>query len=269
MGASGDTGFAVNACPEGLFCETKPKSATATACALLALDVDLPALHAQWLAVDPGLASVVRRWQGLRVLRQDPTQVLFSFVCSSCNTVAKIERSVAGMRRRWGAPLGSFDGLEMHAFPDVRVIAEADPEHLRADLWGYRAAYAVACARTLAERGPAWLPSLAATGAESARAELMRLPGVGRKVADCILLFGLRYDEATPVDVHMAREIARRYAPELAGRPLSNAVYAALGGALRSRFGAHAGWVQQYLFVDALSRARTAPPALRHPSPEE
>lgn len=262
VGASGGLGLALSPSDAGLQCETAPTGREPAARELLALDVDLAPLYSQWLAADPALEPILRRWQGLRVMRQEPAETLFSFICSSCNTVGKIERSVAALRRRWGAPLGGFDGLPLYGFPGIAAIAALSPGDLRADLWGYRAEYAVATARALLDRGEEWLPTLAQAGPAQARAELMRLPGVGRKVADCVLLFGLRYDEATPIDVHVAREVGARYLPQALGCALSRRVHDDLSQALRDRFGAHAGWVQQYLFIEALSRGRSVPPWL-------
>jgi N-glycosylase/DNA lyase len=262
VGVSGGVGMALSLSDGCLQCETSPPGQEASARDLLALDVDLAPLHSRWLAADPSLAPILRRWRGLRVMRQQPAEALFSFICSACNTVGKIERSMAALRRRWGVPLGALDGLPLHGFPEIADIAALSPGDLRADLWGYRAEYAVATARGLLDRGDGWLASLAHAGLPEARAELMRLPGVGRKVADCVLLFGLRYDEATPIDVHVAREVGARYLPQALGRALSRCVYDDLSQALRDRFGVRAGWVQQYLFVDALSRGRAVPPWL-------
>ena len=259
IGASGGVGMALSLSDGRLRCKTTPPGREAAARDLLALDVDLATLYAQRLAADPSLAPILRRWAGLRIMRQQPAEALFSFICSACNTVGKIERSVAALCRRWGVPLGVLDGLPLYGFPEISGIAALSPGDLRADLWGYRAEYAVGTARALLDRGDGWLASLAQAGLPEARAELMRLPGVGRKVADCVLLFGLRYDEATPIDVHVAREVGARYLPHALGRALGRSVHDDLSAALRDRFGARAGWVQQYLFIDALSRGRSVP----------
>jgi 3-methyladenine DNA glycosylase/8-oxoguanine DNA glycosylase len=84
----------------------------------------------------------------------------------------------------------------------------------------------------------------------------MALPGVGAKVADCVSLFSLDKDDAIPGDTHVRQMVERHYAPELAGKSLTPTVYAAIGDALRNRFGPMAGWAQQYLFYEDLFEKR-------------
>lgn len=218
----------------------------------LRLDVDLASLRERWVRWDARVAPALERWPGLRVLRQEPVETLFAFACACANTVGKVTRSVTSLAARYGRPIGEIDGIVVHAFPSVADLAGADEALLRSDLWGFRAPRVAALARALAERGDGWLEDLARAGYREAHRELAALPGIGPKIADCICLFGLGYDEAAPLDTHVHRATVRLVAPDLAGRALTARVYRELGDRFRDRFGPYAGWLQQTLFWDEM-----------------
>lgn len=218
-----------------------------------ALDVDLARLHAEWIDAEPRIEPALRRFAGLRILRQDADEAFFSFLCASCNTIVKIRRSVSALARRYGKPLAEIDGETIYAFPDAGSIARAPESELRADLWGYRAPRLIDLARHAVAQGPGWLENLREVPYREAHAELAGLFGIGAKIGDCICLFALWHDEAVPIDTHVRRIAVRLFRPDLSASSLTPAVYNALGELFRDRFGAYAGWAQQYLFFDALN----------------
>lgn len=224
-----------------------------------ALDVDLAALQRAWIRAEPRVADAVARWPGLRVLRQEAVEVLFAFLCASCNTMTKIGRSVNALAARYGPIVGVVEGEPVHGFPEPELLMRAAEADLRADLWGFRAPRVAAAARHVVARGPGWLESLRTAALGEARSELMSLFGVGPKIADCVCLFGLWHDSAAPIDTHVRRAAARLGGPELA-----TAGYEACAASLRERFGEKAGWAQQYLFVDEAARSRRRALAAPH-----
>jgi len=217
-----------------------------------ALDVDLERLYAEWEEAEPRIGPALARFAGLRILRQDAEEAFFAFLCASCNTIARITRSVTALARRYGEPLAEVDGETFYRFPSAARLAEAAESDLRADLWGYRAPRLIALAQHVASQEPGWLESLRAVPYRAAHAELMRLDGIGAKIADCICLFALWHDEAAPIDTHVRQVAVRLYRPDLAGRSLTPAVYTMLGDLFREKFGAYAGWAQQYLFYEEI-----------------
>jgi N-glycosylase/DNA lyase len=221
------------------------------------LDVDLEALYADWARAEPRIEGALRAFRGLRILRQPPEECLFAFQCAACNTVVKIERSVAHLATHYGPPIAT--GLAsrpfFHVFPGVAALAHADESVLRAGLWGYRAPRVIALARHLQTLSPDWLFALRRTSYPEAHAALASLFGIGAKLADCICLFSLDKDAAVPVDTHIRQIAVSLFAPEMAGKSLTPRVYTVLADAYRSRFGPYAGWAQQYLFFDRLRRA--------------
>ncbi|MBI3910887.1 MAG: 8-oxoguanine DNA glycosylase, partial [Armatimonadetes bacterium] len=197
---------------------------------------------------------------GLRILRQDPWDCLLSYLCSPWNNIPKIELSTERIARRWGT-VREFERAEGHVevacLPSPETLAQVAPEELRACALGYRCPYLSATAVRVA-RGEISPMALRRAPYEEALAVLLRLPGVGRKVADCVLLFSLDKYEAFPVDVWVRRILHERYGTELTAwlpdlaarreRPLSPMEHRALVRFAWQRWGALAGYAQEYLF---------------------
>ncbi len=220
------------------------------------LAVPLEALYSEWKRHEPEIGEAVRTFRGMRLLRQPVRECFFGFQCATCNTVVKIERSVRALGVRYGEAIAlPFDApFAFHRFPTLEALASADEAVLRADLWGYRAPRVIALARHILAKEPNWLESLRQVSYAEAHAELTALHGIGAKIADCICLFCLDKDAATPVDTHIRQIAVRLFAPQLSGKSLTPKVYAEIAEAYSSRFGAFAGWAQQYLFFGELSR---------------
>lgn len=220
------------------------------------LDVDLPALCERFAAADPHIRDAVRDFAGLRVIRQDPVECLFSFLCTSAAPLYRIRRTIAALCREFGDgfPGGEVAGLVHHAFPPIQRLAEASVPHLAYTGLGYRARYVKETAQTIMTNGGAgWLLNLRALPYAEAKAALLTLPGIGEKIADCVCLFSLDKDGAIPVDTHIRRIAQRTYLKGTpAAKTLTKAGYAQIGNHLRAQFGPMAGWAQQYLFFHDL-----------------
>jgi N-glycosylase/DNA lyase len=218
------------------------------------LDTDLAAIKAALLAADPTLAEPIDRAPGLRLMRQDPDECLLSFLCSTANNVPRIVLGIRRMSALLGAPLAALDGVTYHAFPTVPVLAVADPAALQAATGlGYRAARVVDGAAQLRDRGPGWLLGLRHVPYAEAHAELVALRGVGPKVADCVCLFSLDQTAAVPVDTHIWQVAQARWGTgslRTAAAGLTGAAYRRVGDTFRARYGALAGYAQNWLFYD-------------------
>ncbi len=175
---------------------------------------------------------------GLRILRQPPWEALVAFLLSQNNNTRRIASLVQKVCEAFGEPVDAF-GRRLFQFPTPAALAAAGAEALRRLGCGYRAEYLRDAARLVSD-GFA-LDELSGMPYEDARAALQTLPGVGPKVADCVLLFGCGHLSAYPVDVWVYR-LSRAW---LSLDTASNAEIARLA---RARFGPHAGILQQYLF---------------------
>jgi len=197
------------------------------------------------LAADPVLARLLPHTAGLSLLSQDPWEVLISFIISQNNNIPKIMRSIDGLARALGEPLD--DGVA--AFPAPERLAAAPARTLAACSLGYRVPYVRSAARLVAD-GRLDLAALSRMEHAPARAALLDVPGVGEKVGDCVLLFGLGHRAAFPVDVWVRRAVERLY---FRGRPRRLREIQAFA---RERFGPLAGHAQQHLFAYARARFR-------------
>ncbi len=223
----------------------------------LRLDVELEALYSSWLAADPYLGELASRFRGLRIVLQEPEECLLSFICSTANFIPNIMRSIAVIARTWGEPITSPDGKVLtHAFPRAAVLAGLDPtELIEKSGLEWRGANLVKVARQVAAKPAGWLDEVGRLDYASARGELMRLEGVGPKIADCVCLFAMAKDQAVPVDTHVWQLTRDRYLPTLKGKSLTPAGYAQVLNFYHSHF-EKAGWAQQYLFYDHLLESR-------------
>lgn len=221
------------------------------------LDTDLSELYRAFVRADPRMAGIIRRFSGLRVLRQEPEETLLSYVCSSANSVTRICGSVELMARRWGDCIAEVDGQDYFAFPTAQVLAAADPDEISSICClGFRGRVVKAVAGQLVARSVDWLSSLRSAEYERSRDELVAFQGVGRKIADCVLLFSLDKHNACPVDTHVRQMAVMYYLPEFKQKTLTPAVYQQIVEHFQSMFGPYAGWAQEYLFYDHLMRSR-------------
>jgi N-glycosylase/DNA lyase len=191
---------------------------------------------------DPPMREAVAACRGLRLLRQQPWECLASFICSSTKQIVQIQQIVALLSRRFGEPVPVPPGTDpAWAFPTVERLAAASEAELRQCKLGFRAPYLSLTARKLAAGGLdlARLPEMPL---EEARAALLALPGVGAKIAECVLLFAGGFQEAFPVDVWIIKALRELYFPRR--RPK----LPRLRDFTRTHFGPYAGYAQQYLF---------------------
>ncbi len=207
----------------------------------LRLGDDLGAIVATF-PPDPPLQEAVSACRGLRLLRQDPWECLASFILSSTKRIPHIRRIVGTLCTRFGRPVpvppGRAPGF---AFPPPARLAGATEAELRACGMGFRAPYLRAAAQAVAT-GVLRLETLPELPLATARQRLMALPGVGRKIADCVLLFAAGFDAAFPVDVWVLRALRQLYFPRRRLPPRR------LRAFTETHFGPYAGYAQQYLF---------------------
>jgi N-glycosylase/DNA lyase len=186
---------------------------------------------------DAHLAKCLAAFKGLRILRQPFGETLLCFLCSATKQIVQIKQMTALLAKRHGREITSgFNRL-----PTWAELANVPEITLRSCLLGFRARYIHETAKFLAEY-PGWLVATETLPYAEAKTRLCMLPGVGEKVADCVLLFGAGHLEAFPVDVWILKTMERRYG--LSGwKPAHVAQFG------RAHFGPLAGLAQQYLFA--------------------
>jgi N-glycosylase/DNA lyase len=193
---------------------------------------------------DPAMTAARDFCRGLRIIRQPRWECLATFITSSMKQVAHIRQMSHTLRKRHGERLQIFD-REIHAFPSPARIAKLSEQDLRKCALGYRAKNLLATAR-LVTTGEADLERWSRLPDESLRARLCELPGVGAKVANCVMLFAYERLGAFPIDVWIERVLKQKYFPRK--RKVTAQQLRAFSG---TYFGEHGGYAQQYLFHHA------------------
>lgn len=208
----------------------------------LQVEVNLAEVLAAFPADDAHLQEAVRACRGLRLLRQDPWECLASFILSSTKQIVHIRQIIECLCARYGWPVAVPEGhAPARAFPDAATLAGLTEAALRACRMGFRARYLREAARRVAE-GELDLAALGKQEERMAREALMALPGVGPKIADCVLLFAYGFPRAFPVDVWVRRALHTVYFPR------QRLTLRRLEAFIRAHFGPQAGYAQQYLF---------------------
>ena len=152
------------------------------------LSIDVDDLYHQWSIADPYFKKMAADFWGIRVLRQDPVETLFSFICSSNNNIARISSMVEKLCTHYGQPIALVDGNMYYSFPRVSCLAQAGVEdQLRALGFGYRAKFIAKSARYIMDNhGEEWVSSLRQCSYEEAKSKLLQLCGVGAKVSEVL-----------------------------------------------------------------------------------
>lgn len=223
------------------------------------LKISLENLYKQWNSTDTNFNSLSNSFDGVRMLRQDPVENLFSFICSQNNHITRISSMVEKLCTYFGDEICEIEGKQYHAFPNLVALSADDVEGKLRELgFGYRAKYIHQCAKQILEKHSLnWLYELRSISYKEAHKALCGLPGVGAKVADCVCLMSLDKPDAIPVDTHMWQIAQRDYLPHLKKyKTLTDKIYQEIGDHFRSIYGEYAGWAHSVLFSADLKRFR-------------
>jgi N-glycosylase/DNA lyase len=193
---------------------------------------------------DPVMNAARDFCRGLRIIRQPKWECLATFICSSMKQVAHIRQISFALRRRFGDQRKIGDHV-VFTFPLAQRIARASEQQLRKCALGYRAKNLLATAR-LVSSGQCDLEAWSALSDADLRKSLCALPGVGAKIANCVMLFGYERLRAFPIDVWIERTLKQQYFPRK-----KKLTTLQLREFSETYFGEHGGYAQQYLFHHA------------------
>ena len=175
---------------------------------------------------------------GIRILRQESWEALCSFIISQCNNISRIKGIVERLCECFGEPKEHM-GKRYYSFPTADRLAQLTPEELAPIRSGYRAEYIINAAKAVTS-GELDLEKLRSCDYKEAIKALRTVRGIGEKVANCVVLFGLNHMEAFPVDVWMKRALKENFPPDFDPESL----------------GEYAGLAQQYIFYYARSSGK-------------
>lgn len=194
------------------------------------LDTDYGAIKARLTESEPAIEAAVKYGAGIRILKQDLFETIISFIVSQNSNIPRIRKNIESICRTYGEYIGEVSGRELYAFPAPEALAAADIDDLTELRLGYRSRYI----RAAGEK-------FAACCRPECREDVLDYPGVGPKVANCVMLFGLRDTAAFPVDTWVRHIMNEMYGfSETDARGMERFAH--------EKFGELAGYAQQYLF---------------------
>lgn len=230
------------------------------------LDDDLPKIISE-IAKDEHISKAIAAYHGLRLVRQQPWDCLLTYLCSINSNIPTISKMLFSLARRFGKKI-DFESEQFHLYPSAQALSQASIEELKTCSLGFRATYIYRTAKRIASTGFDLNCLLGLDYYESKKKLLEKvldektLPGVGPKVADCVLLFSLEKLDAFPIDVWIARvvnkyyrhlfdtEFSRRIHEKVAtGNSLGSKDYYRIAEVMRNYFGRYAGYAQEYLYM--------------------
>lgn len=199
------------------------------------LDDDLKKLYKE-LKKDHYLKQAIKKYKGLRLMRQDPWECLISYLCSSASNIPKIQMNIENLSKHFGEPI-SCKEHNSFSFPKINSIK--DFEKIIDSKTGFRAKYIHKTNEAVNEE---FFKKLEKLDYENAKKELTKLFGVGEKIADCVLLFSLDHLEAFPIDTWISKAMKQIY-------KLETDNYQKIQEFSRDKWGENAGYAQQYIYM--------------------
>jgi len=191
------------------------------------------------ISKDDIICTAVKEYYGMRIIRHDPWECTLSFLCSSAANIPKIRLNLEMLSQYFGSKI-KLNGFEWYSFPGMGELNNY--EKIALSKTGFRAKYIKAVNDIINEE---FLNSLKGMPYKEAKTTLKRLPGIGNKIADCILLFSCGFSEAFPVDTWIKRILRQYYFED---RKVSNEQLYSFG---MDYFGKYAGYAQQFLYIYA------------------
>lgn len=213
-----------------LFIDTPEEDVKETWIKYFDLDTDHEKIISR-LSNDPIIKNAWEKYGTIHILNQEPWETLCSFIISSCNNIPRIKGIIKRLSERFGESTGNS-----FSFPSAEILAVKSEEDLAFLRAGYRVPYILDAAKKVAN-GEIDFEKIRTNSYGEARKELMKIKGVGKKVADCSLLFSLGFTDVYPIDRHIARATAEYY-PD----------------GLPNCFSPHSGLAQQYIFASRIDR---------------
>lgn len=194
------------------------------------------------LSKDRVLRAAIEYGRGIRILNQEPWELLISFIISANNNIPRISRSIDILSQMFGTPI-SYKGTTYYSFPTAEALAGAELSKIEQCKAGFRCKYIQKSAEMIYNK-ELDLKEISNLDTKTAKKELMKLAGVGPKVADCIMLFSMQKHDAYPVDVWVKRVTEYFYLHQ-------DVSMKQIQEFAKESFDGLAGFAQQYLFYFA------------------
>lgn len=207
------------------------------------LDRDYGKIKSFLLEKEPRLKESIEKNPGVRILNQEFYEMLISFIISQNKNITHIKQIIRMISERYGELLGEINGRKYYGFPSIPELGKLTEEHFLECKTGFRAPY-LKCAVDTLNSGELDLEKISEMTEEEVRESLLKIKGVGEKITNCVLLFGLGFRDAFPVDVWIKRIMEDMYFEKETSIEVIQKF-------AKEKFGEYGGYAQQYLFYYA------------------
>ena len=215
----------------------------------LDIETDYDQIITQISKDDPHMKEAITYGEGIRILNQDPWEMLISFIISQNKAIPHIQECIKNLCEAFGELITDKNGQTYYAFPTLEQLSQATEQEIRDCKVGFRAPYIMdACQKVM--DNTVILEALAHMNTQEAKETLIKIKGVGEKVAHCVLLFGLNKTDTFPTDVWIKRIMEELYFDNKKMKNKEIITFA------EEKFGDYAGYAQQYLFYYARERQK-------------
>ena len=200
------------------------------------------------ISKDKMVKNAVKKYPGLRIIKQDPFQCLISFITSSNSNIQKIKTNLENISQKFGEKV-EYKNQEFFLFPDAKMLSKASITEIKNCGVGYRAKFIKEASKIFSKEGIT-IEDLKSSSYFDAKKKIRIIPGIGNKVADCILLFSLDKLESFPLDRWMIRILEKYYSKkfQIDTKTITEKQYDILHEKIVDYFGPYAGYAQQFLF---------------------
>ncbi len=214
------------------------------------LDNDYGIIKKSIIKADNNLKPIIDEYYGIHILKQDFIETLISFIISQNKNITNIKQIVRRICEKYGNKAGIIEGKQYFSFPSLKVLKGISEQDFRDLRVGFRAPYLKDAVDKLASKEIVE-KKLSNMSYDEAKEKLISIKGVGDKVANCVLLFGLGFTNAFPVDVWIKRIMEDLYFHEDTNKDIIEAFG-------KEKFGNYGGFAQQYLFIYAQNNSKKA-----------
>ena len=200
------------------------------------------------ISKDEIVKKSVKQYVGLRIFKQDPFQCMISFIISSNSNIQKIKSSLEKISQKFGTKV-KIQNKEFFLFPKPEKLANASIEEIKKCGVGYRAPFIKQASKMIVLKKINF-KYLEKCDYQEAKKKICVIPGIGNKVADCILLFSLNKLEAFPLDTWMIKILEKYYSNQfnIETKTITKKQYQILHEKIVNYFGPYCGYAQQFLF---------------------
>ncbi len=200
------------------------------------------------ISKDKTVKKAVKEYEGLRIFRQDPFQCMISFIISSNSNIQKIKSSLEKINKKFGTQV-KIQNKEFFLFPKPEKIAKASIDEIKTCGVGYRSPFIKEAAKMVVLKKIDF-KYLERCNYQEAKKNICLVPGIGNKVADCIMLFSLNKLEAFPLDTWMIKILEKYYSNQfnIETKTITEKQYQILHEKIVNYFGPYCGYAQQFLF---------------------